>query len=274
MKVRKCQLCDFKSHKLTLLRKHVQNDHDGLAHACTECDYKSRFKFQIEKHTITKHSNGNVIYPCSECTLEASTQEKLRNHMRGFHNIGKYSCELCEFEDERKYEFRNHMELKHNVDLYFYCDECSIRKSTKLGLKYHKIAVHEGVRYPCEKCELSFSSRDSLKNHIRTKHEGRGIKCEQCHHKSRSLAQLKEHVEAVHQGIKYQCDHCGLNTRRARDLKRHRRNKHGLQEANIDVKRSLVYPCSYCDYKNDSYLQLASHMQKNHPNIKTEQTEK
>ena len=65
---------------------------------------------------------------------------------------------------------------------------------------------------------------------------------------------------------KYQCDHCGLNTRRERDLKRHCRNKHGLQEADIEV-------CSIRDYKTDTYLQLVTHLQSNHENIKTEQTE-
>ena len=115
---------------------------------------------------------------CSRGHLSA--KQALQNHIRKFHEH-RYQCNIC------------------GKDF-----------AGKIPLKYHKKAIHEGIKdelHKCEHCGKEYTHKLRLRIHIKHKHENaRDEKCDQCGKLFFCKETLRRHIGNVHDNGKVKCD--------------------------------------------------------------------
>ena len=84
-KVHECEQC----HKIYsgegALYLHKKSVHEGVKHASKECNYQSKFKFDLNKLILSKHEG--VRYACDQCDYKATQQYHLRSHLKRKHGV-------------------------------------------------------------------------------------------------------------------------------------------------------------------------------------------
>ena len=111
----------------------------------------------------------------------------------------------------------------------FKCNSCD-KLFSRSRMKWHYIAVHEGVKGAREKCDICALSVIHLRKHILYAHKAtEDHKCDSCN-KSFSLpSYLKTHIHTVHEGPKdYECDICNQRFKVAKSVKEYRIRRHGV----------------------------------------------
>ena len=149
---------------------------DPKLHGCKNCDYRTKFKANLNVHMEVKHKK--VKYECSQCDYTGS-----------------------------KYGLKDHGRAKHGGKLYI-CELCDYATSYESALSSHKKAQHEGVTYQCDLCDQKFNWRSGLKTHRETKHDKQLYACDQCDYKISNTRSLALHIKSKHEKVKFECKHC------------------------------------------------------------------
>ena len=67
---------------------------DPKLHGCNTCDYRTKYKANLNVHIEAKHEG--VKYKCSQCDY-TGTKYGLKDHGRSKHGGKLYVCELCDY---------------------------------------------------------------------------------------------------------------------------------------------------------------------------------
>ena len=84
-----CDKCDFQAKGIMEFRKHRTQHQRQNEFKCTQCDYTSSGKFNINRHILAVHGDK---YKCDECgkpVLLAKAEKHKEKHAR------KFECKDC-----------------------------------------------------------------------------------------------------------------------------------------------------------------------------------
>ena len=73
------------------------------------------------------------------------------------------------------------------------CDKCEYTNARKKLVKYHKEAIHEGLRHKCSKCQFEAKWRFGLRTHFKAKHGGVEYYCDECEYRTTNKDHIKPH---------------------------------------------------------------------------------
>jgi len=121
---------------------------------------------------------------------------------------------------------------RENVETIVSCDECHSIFTTVQGLKSHKKAMHQGIKYSCDRCEYQANMQVNLKSHIENKHLGIRYSCDQCEYKATKPSHLRLHTESKHEGVKYTCNYCDFKSGWPQKLTNRQLRKHDRSSKN------------------------------------------
>ena len=92
--------------------------------ACTECPYRTKYRFALNRHTTQVHSKDRP-FKCNECSYSAATLSLLTAH-RVVHSDEKpFACSECDYTSKFKSGLKNHKIQHHSAELPFKCDKCA-----------------------------------------------------------------------------------------------------------------------------------------------------
>ena len=116
--------------------------------------------------------------------------------------------------------------------MLFQCPICSLGLTTRINLKNHVAAAHEGkTPFSCRICNKTFSEKYSMENHIRRIHEGRKLySCPKCDKGFTQASNLKLHIKTIHEGKKpFECEFCDFKFAHKIQLRKHTELVHHSQ---------------------------------------------
>ena len=139
-----------------------------------------------------------------------SAKQALQNHIRKFHEH-RYQCNICQKDFAGKIPLKYHKKAIHEGIKECVCKYCNKAFARPSCLHGHIKQVHlkdSKDRKYCEFCAVSFLRAYDLKNHVATVHRGeRPHKCEYCGKSFGSRVNLKNHTRSVHEGQRdYICE--------------------------------------------------------------------
>ena len=113
--------------------------------------------------------------------------------------------------------------------MLFQCPTCNLGLSTRINLKNHVAAVHEGkTTFSCHICNKTFFDKNSMENHIGRVHEGiKPYSCPKCDKRFSWTSNLKLHIKTIHEGKKpYECEFCDFKFAQKIQLRKHTESVH------------------------------------------------
>ena len=113
--------------------------HQGLKHACNQCNYEAKQQWQLKIHIQSMHEG--VKYTCDKCEYQAIRQDHLTRHIKSTHEGVRYDCFWCSFQAKRQDHLTRHIQSK-----------------------------HEGAKYDCDQCDYQATNENHLTKHIEAKH--------------------------------------------------------------------------------------------------------
>ena len=182
----------------------------ALKFTCTECNYSSMRKTDLDKHVILHH--------------QTSTFDE-----------ANYECKQCGKELEGENEFKSHI-LNHEADV-----EKSVIVANQL-----RSDVGSTVQFSCPKCEHISNTDEQLKSHIQIHHmhtlvdilPSKLVSCDYCEFTCDLNIKLKKHIQRKHTTSiqTYQCEVCDFQCNYVTTMWKHSWNNHkeGPKEAFTD----------------------------------------
>ena len=88
---------------------------------CSNCDYSSRYKRNLERHRSTQHdrvkipeNNESAEYTCSKCKYKTYTEFGLKVHIASAHPKDcQFKCDKCEYSTDLESSLKLHRQQKH-----------------------------------------------------------------------------------------------------------------------------------------------------------------
>lgn len=84
-----CDICSFRTSKMSGVRRHMQIHADNRRHACDKCGNSYGLKKNLVNHQRGKHSEFIYAYVCPECVEKPTTFVSaylLRHHFKERHD--------------------------------------------------------------------------------------------------------------------------------------------------------------------------------------------
>lgn len=214
-----------------------------------------------DRSTLNRHRliHFGKQFKCTECNAAFNRRDKLKLHMRKYHegvdiHGAKFECEYCNSEFFNKIQLRRHFDklqcpgrvgMKFEKGSLTTCSGCGLDFTTEKGLKHHLANNKCGEEKPniCNVCNCVFSTRKALLRH-----------------------------EYIHAGNQYGCDICLKTFIRPDLLTGHRKKEHNDYEISCDpLYRADNYGrfvCQICEKLEPHPGALKDHYQQMHPNMK------
>lgn len=145
----------------------------------------------------------------------------------------------------------------HMRKMYF-CDQCDYSATKSTSVKYHKQAVHEGLRYDCDQCDAFFTRKESLKTHKLSLHEGIRFPCDQCEYKATESGALKKHKQSQHENVDFWCHLCDHGAKSEKKLKQHMISRHMSQSEILQTFGGQEDSNPEIDYVSNPSLEYSS----------------
>lgn len=149
-------------------------------HYCTVCNHSEKFKSQLERHIINRHTLTRS-HACDKCGGAFRHRNELLAHTRKAHPTPSeaVTCEKCGKLFKSQSARDRHVERVHDKPRHV-CHLCGLEFSTEGYVRIHVRSAHEGIRYACSHCGKTFIVEQALKHHVVTIHEGRRYDCRYC----------------------------------------------------------------------------------------------
>ena len=220
---RSCSTCDFVENGNVSLRRHVKETHG--------------FKERLKK--------TEDVFQCNQCDFKTKFSTSLSRHEDGFHKGKLYTCDKCEYTAKQKDSVKFHSATQHGSKT-FACSEveCGFKSGYKSAVNQHIKQKHEGLSikgkiYNCDECNLNFKSKIGLKQHTEAKHDGIVYRCDSCEYKTQYKQFFKTHQCGIQRkriektNKEYECNVCVFSTQNKKSLSIHKKGKHGNQIFNV-----------------------------------------
>ncbi|KAJ3651518.1 hypothetical protein Zmor_017553 [Zophobas morio] len=237
---------------------------------CTECSYKTKFKYNLNRH-IRKH-NVNKPYACDKCPYTTNYNASLRQHINihlDNQDVKWHECEKCPLKTKTEDTLIRHIKtlhMNHENFKWYECTKCSFKTKHRSSLDLHVAGKHldeEKIRwYECQICTFKTKQMGSLKSHITYRHldkeEIKWYRCDDCSYKCKSAGDLRKHVK-VHLDIRsYECGYCPYQAKHSQVLDRHINTHH------LDDTEAKWYKCEHCPYKSKNDSAFYRHRKRKH----------
>eukprot|EP00095_Tigriopus_kingsejongensis_P002665 maker-scaffold1023_size69924-snap-gene-0.17 protein:Tk02665 transcript:maker-scaffold1023_size69924-snap-gene-0.17-mRNA-1 annotation:"zinc finger and scan domain-containing protein 2 isoform x3" len=201
------------------------------SHQCDLCGETFTNNFLLKNHRIQKHTK-DFPFNCPDC---------------GYGTVWKQA-----FDMHRKTHLREQgfLEDETKEALWFFCEKCGHKFSTRDSLKYHVLKVHEKVqeRLQCKDCDKVFANRVRLSRHRIIEHStDPKYQCDICGYRGTGT-DLKIHRKS-HEAPQYNCKYCGKGIKSQSSLICHERIHTGENP----------FKCPFCDYTCKSSATLCLH---------------
>ena len=236
-----CKDCDFVGETTYFLLQHIRNVHPRVS--CDICGFRGLLQSDIKRHKEEEHEG--VVHSCPHCAGTFKQKQLLNTHMKAQHGPQDFLCSQCDYTTGLLGRLGDHVKKAHSAG--YKCDVCGHIARQKHGLKNHKNSIHGNLKYHCdsEGCEAEYTLKENLKNHRISKHEGISYPCsvDGCDYRGSKKVFVTKHKRLVHEGVRYCCTECGHRAGRPEHLKVHLRKHFTEGELeNVPMARFRVVP--------------------------------
>jgi uncharacterized C2H2 Zn-finger protein len=170
----KCGLCDRAFGFKSSLSHHIKTTHTK-SHICDLCDFSTHKISLLERHSINVHP-GSKYYKCDDCDKAFDRNANLQAHINAYHKkIRRFFCDLCDFSSYGRRGLTKHSNAVHLGLRDFRCDHCDQAFQEKKVLAVHVNRKHEKTQiFSCQLCNYtSYAKRDlTVHNSVKHHHEG------------------------------------------------------------------------------------------------------
>ena len=283
----RCINCKLSFHGVTLLERHLQNEHskeeaDKNQKVSKEIDEKVQPSQEVIQSLILQKvskSRGKILLQCKECDVEYSNHASMVKHVKVNHlKLQKFECVICQpvltFAVVKF--FRKHMETEHGIK-----HMSKKEKNAEIDRKIKRFFNRDSNGQPilrCKGCKKDYPNLVSLERHIRKSHVLKeSVICDLCG-KNLSKNCLREHKLRFH----------GLGSQRKKDRTRlwekygewiNNETRIKCKVCSIDMiglfstlrrhvedchERDFRYHCEKCGHTFYNKANFKTHMVKNH----------
>lgn len=143
--------------------------------------------------------------------------------------------------------------------------KCPICGKWVVNLKPH-LAIHEDADkrrkpYKCQYCGKAFLQRAQFDAHVNKEHTGeKPFSCDECGKSFHGRPTLRMHKIQHSSKRRFVCEYCNKSYRYAHHLSHHR----------YTHTQRRIFHCKLCDYRNVHPDNLKRHINKKHPQLKSE----
>ena len=132
------------------------------------------------------------------------------------------------------------------LKLYHSCDVCQKYYASKVGVKRHKLRVHDNIsdQVTCDTCGKNYVNKELLKQHTERTHSSNPkFVCELCDRRFGNNYHLKRHMN-IHTAIMLPCPLCSRLFKRKDGLEAHLKSRHKktvLEIAKMMEKKNVLF---------------------------------
>ena len=159
----RCRLCDAV----------FGTKHAARKHKCRKRHFRQKQSKEYLQTKLVRGRVGEVIYPCSVCSMRFDLKSQLTRHYYEKHaDRYRKHCRFCFVRIETPSELLEHEQAVHSGDKPYMCRPCKMHFPTQDELTKHRKDTHvkKGVFYRCDVCGEEFQSVRELELH-ETKHD-------------------------------------------------------------------------------------------------------
>lgn len=114
-----CDQCEYETPRPDNLKTHKINVHSGeqegptlKEYECEKCDFSTKYCLQLRDHVILKHEREKLMI-CSQCNFQATSEGKIKNHVKKVHEGISFPCPDCNFVASIESFLKRHYKKKH-----------------------------------------------------------------------------------------------------------------------------------------------------------------
>lgn len=146
-----CEICAYRSKDRSNLTNHLKVKHSigKTKFKCDECNFETYKSERFIHHQTTVHSadlNKPVKWlNCKECDYKCRFRKDMNNHAKINHSEFWFQCSNCNFKTSRNCVLNRHVLRMHTPDdqiTWWCCKVCDFRTKTKTSLKRHEKFKH------------------------------------------------------------------------------------------------------------------------------------
>nr|CAI5823100.1 unnamed protein product [Callosobruchus analis] len=275
----KCERCNVTFKGKQLRDAHILKEHPNFIgsvtsriHECTNCNYKTTFKFNLKKHMLKHCSSTTPIeettHECSQCQYKTEAKSDFDEHMLTHSNVASdlNPCEHCDMSFKHKAALYNHVIKRHPETTdsipgkILECSSCTYKTTRKVNLKKHELLhTDPDPNFTCMRCDATFRTMRPFGDHV-IKHHPNFIasisckvhECVHCEYKTTSKQSMDDHVLRKHPDLiatvtskLHTCKYCTYKTTTKQSLDNHILKKHADFNSSVSC---TVYQCDKCPY--------------------------
>ena len=139
--VYKCEVenCNYSVKTKIALDQHTQSVHEGKEYFCDSCPKKFNKRTQFKKHYFLIHTDAPML-SCEKCDFKTKSKERLKKHTAA-HEGKKISCSKCDFKTVWSYNLNDHMRKVHKQPV-IKCESCPFSSVSEAAVKTHVKHTH------------------------------------------------------------------------------------------------------------------------------------
>ena len=189
----------------------IKSEEGTLLFKCPLCSFTTKFKANVERHKLARHSNKAF---CSECQKLFNTREDLLRHRKTHHGSRDYLCDICSKTFKSRGLLRNHYNNVHETNKKFKCEICNKSFNAKAHFLGHLNTHSDTKPHECEHCKRGFTYITSYNRHVKLCKGSDGdrevpiFKCPECSLVLKNAQILREHMRGRHGETVHRC-RCG-----------------------------------------------------------------
>ena len=140
----------------------------------------------------------------------------------------------CDMPEHNRMHMRDQglTEAEAKTTLYFYCDICGKKITSRENLSRHKRTHEPPVPTDCPICKITLPTKGQMKIHYKREHDPH--QCEHCEHRAVNAFSLKRHM-TKHFDPTFKCSYCDKMLKSKKSLQAHEREHTGEKPFKCDV---------------------------------------
>lgn len=144
----KCCLCSKCFSVVSLLRRHLDTEHQNMGFVCEYCGHNLPTRNALCQHRIRKHRSTNMKHKNITSKLKYSQNTEVLNRHESLNSEFKRH-----HQSSRKRVITDHV-------IWFECDDCGHKLPTKNALCQHRLRKHRknAKSFRCKYCEIVLTS--------------------------------------------------------------------------------------------------------------------